>query len=549
MCKRLIFSTILFAGLLTKAQEKPLPPAKPPNVPIKINDQREVASHRLRSVEPIRVATKHEIFDSIELELVVDASGAVVTVEVTRGPDEFEKAAIAEAESWNYKPFERDGKAVPAKFSEYIRLLPPEKIPSIHVPFPEIRDWNSLRMTLRRSGCFGTCPVYSVEISGDGSVFYSGKGYVLVTGEHRSQVSQDVVSQMVEAFHKADYFSLDNEYYYGVTDCPTYVTSISFDGQSKSVVDYVGEEVGMPYAAAELEMAIDRLAGTERWITGSAQTVSSMMAEHWNFKSPQSARILAGAAAHGSLDTVRELIAAGVRPEGPGDAALANAAARKDGDMARLLLEAGAGNHDLHQMDIALGNAAAAGDLALVRLLLARGANPQSHNEDGVTVLMRASESGIPSVVTEILKYRPNVNARDNDGRTSVYHATVDISSDEENEAKTGEVVRILAAAAADVNIPDKDGDRALHKNIDDDSAQALIAAGANVNSRNHHGATPLMETMSIQVTRLLIAAGADILARDDDGKTAIDHARLSGFTEKVGVLEAGLQGKKRTQD
>jgi uncharacterized protein len=229
--------------------------------------------------------------------------------------------------------------------------------------------------------------------------------------------------------------------------------------------------------------------------------------------------------------------------------ALANAAARKDDAMARLLLEAGAGNHDLHQMDIALGNAAAAGDLALVRLLLASGANAQSHNENGVTVLMRASESGIPSVVTEILKYRPNVNARDNDGRTSVYHATVDSSRDEEDEAKTGEVVRILAAAGADVNIADNDGNSALHKNIDDDSAQALIVAGANVNLRNHHGATPLVETVSIQVTRLLIAAGADILARDDDGETAIDDARRRGFAEKVGVLEAGLQGKKRTQD
>jgi Domain of unknown function (DUF6438)/Gram-negative bacterial TonB protein C-terminal len=316
MRNQFIISTILLAGLLTYAQEKPLPPAKPPNVPVKINDHREVASHRLSSIEPIRVTTKHGIFDSVELELVVDAAGAVVTVEVTRGPDEFEKAAIAEAKSWSYKPFERDGKAVQAKFNENIQLLPPEKLPKVHVSFPEIHDWSSVRMTLRRSGCLGTCPVYSVEIGGDGSVVYSGRDYVLITGEHRSQVSQDVVSQMVGAFRKADYFSLDNEYYYRVTDCPAHVTSISFDGQTKSVVDYVGEEAGMPRAVAELEMTIDRLAGTERWVTGSIQTVSSLIAERWNFKSPESAQILAGAAANGSLDAVRELIAAGVSPAG-----------------------------------------------------------------------------------------------------------------------------------------------------------------------------------------------------------------------------------------
>jgi hypothetical protein len=56
------------------------------------------------------------------------------------------------------------------------------------------------------------------------------------------------------------------DYASGVTDMPTYVTSISFDGTSKSVLDYVGREVGMPRGVSDVELAIDRLSGASNWI-------------------------------------------------------------------------------------------------------------------------------------------------------------------------------------------------------------------------------------------------------------------------------------------
>lgn len=267
-----MISSVLVAGVLAGAQEKPRQLGTPSPAPVSVTDHREVRSHHLGTRDFIHVAEQHGIFRTITLEVTVDVSGQVLAVEASRGPDEFREAAIAEAKTWTYRPFERNGKAVPAKFTDYVRLLPPEKLPSIHVPFPEIQDWNSLRVTLRRSACYGACPVYSVEISGGGLVVYTGTSHVLATGEQYSQISQDAVAQILEAFRRADYFSLENEYRYPVTDCSTYVTSISFDGHSKSVKDYVGEYAGMPQAVAELEMTIDRLTGTEIWISGSAET-------------------------------------------------------------------------------------------------------------------------------------------------------------------------------------------------------------------------------------------------------------------------------------
>ena len=72
--------------------------------------------------------------------------------------------------------------------------------------------------------------------------------------------------KLVGTFRKVDYFSLAAGYASGVTDTPTYVTSISFDGVSKSVLDYVGREAGMPPGVSDVEVAIDRLLGAYRWV-------------------------------------------------------------------------------------------------------------------------------------------------------------------------------------------------------------------------------------------------------------------------------------------
>lgn len=42
------------------------------------------------------------------------------------------------------------------------------------------RDPNSVRITLTRPGCFGECPVYRIEIEGNGVVRYSGQRFVRV---------------------------------------------------------------------------------------------------------------------------------------------------------------------------------------------------------------------------------------------------------------------------------------------------------------------------------------------------------------------------------
>jgi hypothetical protein len=79
-------------------------------------------------------------------------------------------------------------------------------------------------------------------------------------------VDPDEVRKLAQRFIDADFYSMDAEYRESATDNPTYVLSISIDGHTKKVVDYVGVSEGMPAVITDLEDAVDTLARTDRWI-------------------------------------------------------------------------------------------------------------------------------------------------------------------------------------------------------------------------------------------------------------------------------------------
>jgi len=208
--------------------------------------------------------------ERIPLRIVVATDGSVKSAILERDSTKWHEQALSLAKTWRYLPFQQNGRAVLATFIEDVNVVPPERrrttdAPSFAQPFPEIKDWNSLRISLRRTRCFGTCPVYTLTISGDGSVVYNGDAYVRYCGELHGRVSREVVQQLVQMFKRADFLTALDRYAMRVTDLSTCTTSIEFDGKSKSVTDYDGIWAGMPEGILDIEDALDRLAGPSAW--------------------------------------------------------------------------------------------------------------------------------------------------------------------------------------------------------------------------------------------------------------------------------------------
>ncbi len=229
----------------------------------------EVAQHRLGPPHVLRIPPSvRQAWPPryVKLAMLVVADGSVLSARPVSGDELYYSEASRLAMGWKYTPFERGGSPVIAKFEESVSILPPEKRPVTPVSFPDIADWKSLRITLDRSACFGSCPDYSLEVHGDGKVFYSGRSFVKYRDAHSGRISASAVREIVSAFRAADFFWLMPEYAAGITDLPMYTTSISFDGKKMSVRDYAGQIAGMPLAVEDVENTIDRLAGPESWI-------------------------------------------------------------------------------------------------------------------------------------------------------------------------------------------------------------------------------------------------------------------------------------------
>lgn len=222
----------------------------------------EVATHRIGDRGPLYTNLGNEHLTA-SIDVIVGTDGRAVSSQTRTG---FLGDLTLLSKTWLYQPFARHGQPVSAKIRESVAVLPIGERPETHVPFPEIHDWNSLRITLSRSGCYGMCPTYEIEVRGDGTVLYDGQAFVETPRKLTRRISHSSLLKLVRAFRRADYFSLAAGYISGVTDMPTCVSSISFDGRSKSVLDYVGRDAGMPPGVSDVEAAIDRLSGASHWV-------------------------------------------------------------------------------------------------------------------------------------------------------------------------------------------------------------------------------------------------------------------------------------------
>jgi len=265
-----MMNLILIAALQTPVQ----PPLNAMELPLASVSTEEAVGHLIDEQPVIRLKNApHNFFlGGILLDVIVGKTGEVLWAVAV--PDTYEKKipaeTVNEAESavhrLRFNPFRSHGLSVPARFQWYVMVLPPELKPSRHVPVPEVRNWRSVKISLKRVGCFGTCPAYQVVIRGDGSVFYVGRAYVDVIGQKSGSITKEKIAELITIFRQADFFSMNRTYGGCGTDAPDVFVSVEIEGRVKEVADCMGEWYGMPHSVLQVEQAIDRVSGAENWI-------------------------------------------------------------------------------------------------------------------------------------------------------------------------------------------------------------------------------------------------------------------------------------------
>jgi ankyrin repeat protein len=177
--------------------------------------------------------------------------------------------------------------------------------------------------------------------------------------------------------------------------------------------------------------------------------------------------------------------------------------------------------------------AAAARDPDLVKLLLEAGANLRARDGAGRDALWIASRNGSRPIVEVLLAAGAPPDARRAD-RSPLIAA---LQSDQPDVART------LLAKGASARIETAEGDTPLmiaaaHGQAD--LVRPLLAAGIDVNARNSAGDTALIVAVragQVAVCRELLAVGADPALRNQSHLGALDTARRRKLTQIVDLL------------
>lgn len=559
MTRTLVAFACLLSGTLLWATES----SELPSFEYDTARKHEIKPHRRTiPIEGVRGG-----FNQLRLTLTVSATGDVLTADAGGDAESLAKWPELEAEvhQWKFAPFENKGKAVTAEIEEYIDLVPPERFPQKHVQAPVLRTDSTVAIALSRSGCYGTCPAYTVTVSTTGIIF-QGDGYVVAKGRHTGPVVANDVRQLAQKFIAADFYSMDDSYEASVTDNPEYSLSISIDGHTKKVEDYVGSWVGMPAIIKGLEEEVDSFANTQRWIAGGDGLVDALQAEKFNFKTYDAQVMLKEASSRGESETVQGLLEAGVplkpyrAPKRKEDYMVISfkhvdwlTAASSHPDTLQALMDAAASKNDQKDKDLALGGAACSGDVDVVRALIAYGANPNvdlskltvTENSGAMTtesqgagsILIDAAKSGNPEMVREILRYNPKLELRDSEGKTALFAAAEHFYAG--NDDGRAECVRLLAEAGADINARDEDGSTPLHETYLTNVEEQLLKLGADINARNDSGETPIFTTVDDDAIPLFIEHGADLTIRNEKGQTVVEAAKDKGPKRQEALRKA----------
>lgn len=161
-----------------------------------------------------------------------------------------------------------------------------------------------------------------------------------------------------------------------------------------------------------------------------------------------------------------------------------------------------------------------------------RGIRKEQYGE----ALLRAASCDDADLLRLLTAARADVNVRDANGDTALMLAAA---------AASPQCLDMLLQAGAEVNARGLHGLSAAHQAAISGSApclSALLEAGADFRAGDQDGSTPLhaaLEWGSPSNARLLIEAGADVGARDTNGKTPLHMASARGDAESISSLIA----------
>jgi hypothetical protein len=118
------------------------------------------------------------------------------------------------------------------------------------------------KIEMKKTECYGTCPVYQITISGTGKALYEGRKHVKKTGKFEKQLSSQETKRIFKAYEASNFTDFREEYNdKDLMDLPTTYLTFTHRGFSKTIKDYYNA----PQELKKLEKMVEEVADSEGW--------------------------------------------------------------------------------------------------------------------------------------------------------------------------------------------------------------------------------------------------------------------------------------------
>jgi hypothetical protein len=131
------------------------------------------------------------------------------------------------------------------------------------------KDRESLRIELFHSGCFGSCPVYTITVHGNGEVDYLGRMDVKECGKRSDSISEGQLLDILRELDQVHFFALEDRAFLWPPDVPSVWVTVNADGKTKRVAapkSGAGPKDGAFATFVRAAGRIDEIVGSEKWI-------------------------------------------------------------------------------------------------------------------------------------------------------------------------------------------------------------------------------------------------------------------------------------------
>ena len=198
-------------------------------------------------------------------------------------------------------------------------------------------------------------------------------------------------------------------------------------------------------------------------------------------------------------------------------------------------------NKTNQEMEINLHKAVETNDLKMLTTLLNRNPNLEVKDDKGRTPLMRATYNNNYEIAKKLIVAGANVNAQDDILNSPFLYA-----------GATGyiDILKLCLQHGADFNIFNRYGGSALIPAAEKRHVEIvqILTQTPNypINHVNNLGWTALLEAIilgsrsqkQIEIVQILVDAGADFTIADFDGVTPLQHAKRNSLHEIAHILE-----------